>query len=66
MEEETLTSRKGDTWGSEAARGRGGAPRAQSLAALCWGRGSNRVRGRNGSPSEKSLRGSGSATLAGP
>lgn len=39
MEEETLTSRKGDTWGSEAASERGGAPGAQNLAALCWGRG---------------------------
>lgn len=35
MEEETLKSRKGDTWGSEAAWGRGGAHGAQQPAALC-------------------------------
>lgn len=57
---------KGDTWGSEAARGRGGAPRAQNLVALCWGRGSHHFGARNGSPLEKSPRGHGSPTLAAP
>lgn len=48
MEKETLTSRKGDTWGSEAASEGCGAPGGfQNLAALCWGRGSHYFRGRN-------------------
>lgn len=64
MEEGTLTSRKGATWGSEATSARRGAPGVLILLPLCWGLGSHYFGGRNGSPSERSLRGDGSATLA--
>lgn len=52
MEERALTSRKGETWGFEAASGRGGERGAPSRAVLCWGRGPPYFRGSNGSPSE--------------
>lgn len=64
MEEETLTSTRGDTWGFEQhRRGGGGAPGALNLSALCWGRGSPYFGGRHSSPLEGSPRGGGSATL---